>query len=62
MANPELEYVKVKIDNEIWTIAKVLANIFLSGVVGKKYEIISEFKGEKLEGLAYEHPLFNLSF
>lgn len=57
MVNPDIEYQKVKVDNEYWIIAKPLANIFISAVAGKKYEVISEFNGEKLKGVKYIHPL-----
>ncbi|MGV8168682.1 MAG: isoleucine--tRNA ligase [Candidatus Nanoarchaeia archaeon] len=60
MVNPELEYVKVKVEEEQWIVSKALMNIFIQGVVGKKYEIIEEFFGEKLEGVEYEHPWFEL--
>ncbi len=56
MVNPGLDYVKAKVDDEVWIAAKALVNSFLGAVVGKKYQIIEEFKGDKLEGLAYEHP------
>ena len=57
MANPELEYVKIKVDNEYWTMAKALADIFMGAVVGKKFEIVEKFLGKKLEGQEYEHFL-----
>ena len=56
MVNPELEYVKCKVDNEYWVIAKLLANLVISGLLGKKFEIVKEFKGTELEGIKYEHP------
>lgn len=57
MANPEFEYVKCKVDNEVWILAKGLAASVISFVAEKQFEIIEEFKGEKLAGLDYEHPL-----
>ncbi len=56
MVNPELDYVKAKVDNEIWIIAKQLAGPFIQMVVNKPLNIIEEFKGEKLEGVEYTHP------
>ncbi|RLE47207.1 isoleucine--tRNA ligase [Candidatus Woesearchaeota archaeon] len=58
MANPEEEYVKAKVDGEIWILAGKLAGLFIQGVVEKKYEIIETFKGEELKGLEYEQPLY----
>jgi isoleucyl-tRNA synthetase len=57
MANPELEYVKIKVDNEYWIMAKALVDIFMGAVVGKKFEIVDTFTGDKLEGQEYEHFL-----
>src|SRR3989344_21504 len=56
MVHPELDYVRVKVDGEVWIVAKGLANVFISSVVNKKFEILEEFKGSELEGLKYEHP------
>jgi len=59
MVHPELEYLKVKVDNEFWIVAKGLAAVFIQGVVNKKFEIIEEFKGAALKGLKYVHPWEN---
>jgi len=56
MVNPELDYVKVEVEGEKWILAKALAGVVVSAVVGKKMQVVEEFKGEKLEGLQYEHP------
>ena len=58
MANPELDYVKVKVDGEFWIVADALAGVFVSGLLGKKLEIVDKFKGSELEGVEYEHPLY----
>lgn len=51
----DIDYVKVKIENDFYVLAKAR----LADSLGeKKYEIIEEFKGVKLVGLEYE-PLFN---
>ena len=60
MVHPEFDYVKVKVDDEYWIVAKGLAGAFIQGVVGKKLEIVDEFKGRELEGLEYEHPLYEV--
>ena len=59
MVNPDLDYVKVEVGKEKWIVAKALVGVFISGVANKKYKIIEEFKGSKLEGLEYEHPWNN---
>ena len=55
MVNPELDYLRIKVDEEVWIIAKALASIFVTSLLGKKYKVLEEFKGDKLEGLEYEH-------
>ena len=59
MVNPELDYVKAKVDNEILYVAKGLVGPFVQSVLGKNYKIIEEMKGERLEGLEYKHPWEN---
>jgi isoleucyl-tRNA synthetase len=57
MANPKVDYVKIKVDEEYWIMAKALVSGFMNAVLGKKFEIVEEFKGKKLEGQEYEHFL-----
>ncbi len=57
MVNPEFEYVRVRVDDEIWLLAKGLANIILQALLNKQYEVVEEIKGSELIGLRYEHPL-----
>ncbi|MBR9700108.1 isoleucine--tRNA ligase [Candidatus Woesearchaeota archaeon] len=57
MVNPDIEYLKVKVGDEYWIVASALANVFISSVVGKKFEVESQFKGEKMEGMEYIHPM-----
>ncbi len=71
MVNPEIDYVKTEVymdgdennknkyNTEIWIVAKPLANVVISAMAEKKFKIIDEFKGHKLEGLKYKHPLYN---
>ena len=56
MANPEIDYIKAKVENEVWILAKGLAGPVIRAVADKDYQFVEEFKGEKLKGLAYEHP------
>lgn len=56
MAHPELDYVRAKVDDEVWILAKALATPVVQAVADKKLKILEEFKGEKLEGLEYLHP------
>jgi isoleucyl-tRNA synthetase len=56
MANPNLDYARVKVDDEVWIVAKDLAEKVV-GLTGKKYKIVETLKGKALEGLQYEHPI-----
>ncbi len=56
MVNPELDYVKAKVDDETWIIAKALSAPVVQSVADKKLKIIEEFKGTELEGLEYTQP------
>ncbi|MGL5716619.1 MAG: isoleucine--tRNA ligase [Paraclostridium sp.] len=47
---PEVDYVKVKQNDEIYYVAKALAN----KVLGENYEVIEELKGKDLEYVEYE--------
>lgn len=59
MVHPEFEYAKCKVGKEYWIAAKALASVFISGVAGKKFEVVEEFKGKELEGIGYVHPFYN---
>lgn len=60
MVNPELDYVKAKVEKETWIIAKALAGALVQGVADKKLNIIEQFKGTKLKGVKYEHPFYDI--
>ena len=57
MVNPELDYVKCKVGDEYWIMAKQLSAPIVANFTKEKYEVVEEFKGEALEGLEYIHPL-----
>ncbi len=48
--HPEVDYVRVKQDGEIYYLAKSLAN----SVLGEDYDILEEMKGKELEYIEYE--------
>ncbi|HIH39576.1 TPA: isoleucine--tRNA ligase [Candidatus Woesearchaeota archaeon] len=70
MVNPDLEYVKIEVhdgpedkkkyEGEKWWVAKGLVGGFMGHVVGKKFAILREVKGEELEGIEYKHPFSNI--
>ncbi|MBW2993998.1 isoleucine--tRNA ligase, partial [Candidatus Woesearchaeota archaeon] len=59
MVNPELDYVKAEVEGEIWIVSKALVNVLIKGLTGKDYKIIEEFKGDKLKGMKYHHPMID---
>ena len=59
MANPNLDYVRAKVGNETWIVAKALAASLIQDVAGKQFSILEEFKGDKLLGVEYLHPFEN---
>lgn len=56
MVHPELEYVRAKVGDETWILAKGLAAPVIQNFTDSTLDIIEEFPGEKLEGLEYVHP------
>jgi isoleucyl-tRNA synthetase len=56
MVHPDFTYIKAKVEDEIWIVAKELANHLIKDILKKDYKILEEFKGKKLEGLEYLHP------
>jgi len=59
MVNPELDYVKCKVGDEKWILAKQLAAPIIANFTDSKYEVIEEFKGKELEGAEYTHPFYD---
>ncbi|MEM2139086.1 MAG: isoleucine--tRNA ligase [Candidatus Woesearchaeota archaeon] len=56
MVNPTIEYIKAKVDDEIWIIAKELAHSLIEEKLGKSYIVMDVLLGKELEGIEYEHP------
>ncbi|BBG27162.1 isoleucine--tRNA ligase [Sulfuracidifex tepidarius] len=57
MINKDYDYADVKVGNEVYVIAKARVESVMKEAGIEKYEILSEYKGEKLLGTKYEHPL-----
>ena len=57
MAHPDFDYVKAQVDGETWILAEALAPGVIGAVAGKQYKVLDKFKGEKLVGTKYTHPL-----
>lgn len=56
MASPNIDYVRARVGDEVWIVAKALAASLISGLTEKKFSVLEEFKGDKLLGLEYIHP------
>ncbi|GIO21459.1 isoleucine--tRNA ligase [Oceanobacillus sp. J11TS1] len=50
--NPEMDYVRVQMENEIYVVAKSL----VQNVIKKNYEVLEVIKGQDLIGLSYTPP------
>ena len=59
MVNPKIDYVRAKVGDEIWILAKQLAAPVIQNFTHHKLEIKEIFKGAKLKGLRYEHPFYD---
>ena len=57
MVNPELDYSEVKVGKEMWILAKDLVKPVMEKAKIKDYLIKETYKGSKLEGQSYNHPL-----
>ncbi len=51
--NPDIDYIKVSQEGEVYYIAKALAD----SVLGEDYEVLESMKGRELEGVRYEQLL-----
>ncbi|MCW4021741.1 MAG: isoleucine--tRNA ligase [Candidatus Bathyarchaeota archaeon] len=58
--NPNEDYVKVKVKDETWILAKQRVEPIMEILEIENYEIIETFKGKTLEGKKYEYPLADL--
>ncbi|MBS3128980.1 isoleucine--tRNA ligase [Candidatus Woesearchaeota archaeon] len=54
MAHPDHEYVRAKVGNETWILAKALADDVIVHKAETSYTILETFPGKKLEGTSYE--------
>ena len=59
MVNPDITYVKAKVDNEFWYVAADLTQPFIKGIANKEFKIIEKIKGKSLEGFGYIPPFYN---
>ncbi|MEM3126734.1 MAG: isoleucine--tRNA ligase [Candidatus Woesearchaeota archaeon] len=59
MVNPDLDYVRARVDSETWIVAEELAAPVIQAVAEKQFNVLEKIKGRKLEGLEYEHPWIN---
>ncbi|MFA5106018.1 MAG: isoleucine--tRNA ligase [Candidatus Micrarchaeia archaeon] len=57
MAHPTFTYVKAKVGDETWILAKDRLDSVMAFEFGKSAVVLSEMSGKRLEGLKYLHPL-----
>ncbi len=57
MVHPDFDYVKIKVGEENWIVAKERVEDFMN-LIGKEYDIIEEFKGKTLDGVHYKPPFY----
>ena len=57
MVNPELTYIEVSVNGEVWVIAESLVSSVLTKAKIEKHTILRKYKGASLEGKKYVHPL-----
>ncbi|MBI5228222.1 isoleucine--tRNA ligase [Candidatus Micrarchaeota archaeon] len=55
MVHPTLPYVKAKVGDEVWIVAKDRLD-YLMNLVDKSATVLEEIPGRKLNGLEYHHP------
>ncbi len=57
MVHPDYQYVKVKVDDEFWIVAKERLDAVMKAAGDKHAVVVDEFSGRKLENVGYEQPL-----
>ncbi len=57
MAHPTFTYVKAKVGDETWIMAKDRLDAVMAFEFGKSAVVLSEMSGKRLEGLEYIHPI-----
>ena len=60
MAHPDMDYVRVKVGDEVYILAEARLEHVMREAGVKSYEVLERFKGRALEGLEYDHPLEDL--
>ncbi|MBI4140539.1 isoleucine--tRNA ligase [Candidatus Woesearchaeota archaeon] len=56
MVNPDIDYVRAKVDDEVWIVAKPLSIAVIGAVANKQFTVMEQLKGSALDGLEYVHP------
>lgn len=60
MAHPELDYVRVKVGDEVYILVEARLEHVMREAGVREYVVLERFKGRELEGLEYDHPLEDL--
>jgi len=57
MVHPDETYVKIRVEDEYYILAKQRLNHFIEETGVRDYSVVEEFKGSEIIGLEYDHPL-----
>jgi len=57
--HPEKDYVRVRVGDEIWILAKDLLDQVMRQLSVNEYEVVQVMSGKELEGMQAVHPLFS---
>ncbi len=58
--NPKKEYAKVKVDNEVWILARARVEPIMEELEIEKYQVLKVMKGKDLVGTKYDYPFKDL--
>ncbi|MCW4054280.1 MAG: isoleucine--tRNA ligase [Candidatus Bathyarchaeota archaeon] len=58
--HPEAEYVKVKVNNELWIMVRQRVDAIMKELGIEKYEVTDTTRGSGLEGIKYDYPLADI--
>ena len=58
--NPKKEYARVKVDNEVWILARARVEPIMEELEIEKYQVLKTMKGKDLVGTKYDYPFKDL--
>jgi len=58
--HPDAEYVKVKVNNELWIMVRQRVEAIMKELGIEKYKVTGKTRGRSLEGIKYDYPLADI--